>query len=61
MAHNIPTPDPLERIADALEALNATLEGIDESLKLLSDSFEDCRVKYRYGSAISITGSINQI
>lgn len=56
-----PNPDPLERIADALEAIGSTLDSIDQSLDLLSDVVADARVKNRYGSSISVCGTIQQL
>lgn len=61
MNQNQIQPDPLERIADALESINCTLESIDQSLELLSDALADCQVKNRCGSAIAVTGTIQQI
>lgn len=61
MVYKNPNPDPLERIADALESIGSTLEGIDQSLDLLSDVMADARVKNSYGSAIAIIGALNQI
>lgn len=54
-------PDPLERIADALETISNTLESIDQSLNLMSNVLADAQVKNRYGSAIAVTGTIQQI
>ena len=51
----------LERIANALEAISTTLDSIDQSLDMISDVLGECQVKNRYGSAISVTGTIQQI
>lgn len=56
-----PNPDPLERIADALESISSTLESIDQSLDLMSDVLAGAQVKNQYGSAIAVTGAIQQI
>lgn len=56
-----PNPDPLERIADALETIGFTLDSIDQSLDLLSDVLGDVRVKNPYGSSISVCGTIQQL
>lgn len=61
MAHNQIQPDPLERIADALESISSTLESIGQSLELMSDVLADAQVKNQYGSAIAVTGTIQQI
>lgn len=56
-----PNPDPLERIADALEAISITLDSVNQSLESISDVLEDCQVKNPHGSAIAVTGTIQQI
>lgn len=48
-------------IADALESISSTLESIDQSLNLMSDVLADAQVKSQYGSAIAVTGTIQQI
>lgn len=49
------------RIADALESISSTLESIDQSLNLMSDVLADAQVKNQYGSAIAVTGTIQQV
>lgn len=51
----------LKRIADTLEDIGNTLDSINQSLDMISDVLEECQVKNRYGSAISVTGTIQQI
>lgn len=53
--------NPIERIADALESISSTLENIDQSLDLMSNVLADIQVKNQYGSAIAVTGTIQQI
>lgn len=53
--------DQLERIADALEAINANMSSIEQSLDLLSSVLSDSQVKNRFGSALAITGAIQQV
>lgn len=54
-------PDLLERMADALESISSTLENIDQSLDLMSNVLADIQVKNQYGSAIAVTGTIQEI
>lgn len=57
-------PDPLERIASALERIAVSLDNLDsieQSLDLLSDAVSECQVKNSFGSSIAITGSIDTI
>lgn len=61
MTQNQIQPDPLERIADALESISSTLESIDGSLDSLSDILYSVKVENRMGSAIAVTGFIQQI
>ena len=56
-----PNPDPLERIADALESISRSLESIDQTLEDATEILMDCRVQNPYGSAIAVTGTIQQI
>lgn len=56
-----PARDSLERIADALEAINKTLKSIDGSLDSVSDILYSVKVENRMGSAIAVTGLIQQI
>lgn len=53
--------DPFERIADALESISSTLESLDQSLDTISDILYSVKVENRLGSAIAITGLIQQI
>lgn len=54
-------PAPLERIADALEAISSILESIDQSLEAVSDVVGDAQVKGPHGCAIAITGIIDHV
>lgn len=61
---NNPNPDPLERIADALESIAKSLDNLDsieQSLYLLSTVVSDCQVKNRYGSSLSIVGTVDHV
>lgn len=51
----------LERIASALEAISRTLDSVDQSLGMGADMLADCQVKNPHGSAIAVTGAIQQI
>ena len=53
--------DQLERIAAALEAISSTMERMEQSLDSLTSVLEDAKVENPYGSAIAITGMIQQI
>jgi hypothetical protein len=57
----LPEPEPIERIADALDRIANALESLDQSLIVLSDMLSDCQVKNTYGSALAITGSVEQV
>lgn len=49
------------RIADALESISSTLESIDQTLEDATEILMDCRVQNQYGSAIAVTGTIQQV
>lgn len=53
--------EEMVRLVTALEAISNTLDHIDQSLDMISDVLGECQVKNRYGSAISVTGTIQQI
>lgn len=53
--------NPMERIADALEAISVTLDSIDKTLEDATEILMDCQVKNQYGSAMAVTGIIQQI
>lgn len=58
---NEPAPTTIDRIADALESISRSLESIDQSLEDATEILMDCQVKNQYGSAIAVTGTIQQI